>query len=102
MVLIALRKEHRRYALRMCWTLERRGCSTRIATDVQTLLLGERELSPAVIILDAELSEPKTPDLLANLQDRPDGGKAKIVVLGASVDLEAEIRDRWPQIDIVV
>jgi len=99
--LLALRKEYRRYALRMCRLLERSGCATRLVTDVAGLLAAEREAAPDVIILDSAVSEPKTAEVIADIHDRPDGG-TKLIVLGLPADQETFVRERWPDVEIIV
>jgi hypothetical protein len=101
-VLIALRKEYRRYALRMCWVFERRRCATRLVMDVPGLMAAERELSPAVIILDAALTEPRTADVIASLQERPVGARSKLILVDLPFEQEREIREKWPDVEIAV
>jgi ActR/RegA family two-component response regulator len=100
-VLIALRKEHKRYALRMCWGFEQRGLNTRLVSDVPSLLAAERELAPAAIILDAAISRPRTMEVLDNLADRLNVG-LHLVLVDLSADEEREVRNHWPVVDIVV
>ena len=101
-VLIAVKKEHRRYALRMCWSFERRGLNTKLVTDVPSLLAAERELAPRVIILDAEIVKPMTKSILANLHDRPGASGPKLILLNIPAGEEPEIRERWPDVEIIV
>lgn len=100
-VLIAVRKERRRYALRMCWEFERRGLRTRLVTDAPTLLAAEREIAPDVIIVDAAITQPLTANALASIRDRPDSA-AKLILLDVSADEEPVIRDQWPNVEIIV
>jgi ActR/RegA family two-component response regulator len=100
-VLIALRKEHKRYALRMCWGFEQRGLNTKLVSDVPSLLAAEREFAPVAIILDAAITQPKTTEVLKNLSDRLSGG-LHLVLVDLSADEERDVRERWPGVDVVV
>jgi len=98
---MALRKEYKRYALRMCWGFEQRGLNTKLVSDVPSLLAAEREFSPTAIVLDAAISQPRTIDVLDNLGDRLNAG-LHLILVDLSAEEEWEIRDKWPGVDIVV
>ncbi|MDO8588818.1 MAG: hypothetical protein Q7T82_17450 [Armatimonadota bacterium] len=97
-----MRKEYRRYALRMCWSFERRGLNTKLVTDVPNMLAEERELAPEVIIPDAAITEKRTRDVLANLKDRPGENKTMLILLDLPASEEASVREQWPDVRIVV
>lgn len=100
-MLIALRKEHKRYALRMCWEFEQLGLHTKLVSDVPALLAAEREYAPAAIVLDAAITQPRTADVLQNLDERLSAG-LHLVLVDLSAEEEAHVRERWPGVDIVV
>ena len=86
----------------MCWSFEQRGLGTRLVTDVPRLLAEEREVSPEVIILDAAIAEPRTTEVVASLKDRPGDRPMKLIVVDLPQSEEAGIRERWPDVEIIV